>query len=104
MPYRPDHRGAIIQRKAQREPRKTCIDMWQQKDDAANAGSEKTPDQRHAPPHPAVEGPQVPERGTVVIDLGKHALDISFLFGEGADCSYACKGGAELLEDGGFGV
>jgi hypothetical protein len=46
----------------------------------------------------------MPVCGTVIIDFREHALDVGFLLGEGTDGADACESGAELFEDGRFGI
>lgn len=100
----PDDYGTILQRKRQRETSERGIDVLNEQNHSSDHRSEESSNERHAPAHPAVEGPKMPERGAVVVDLGKHARDVDIAFVKGADGAYACESGAELLEDGRFGV
>src|SRR4051795_11547058 len=96
----PDDGLAILESKTECEACERGVDVWKHEDEDCDDGGEETSYERHAPAHPAVEGPEVPECCAVIVDFAEHTLDIFVCFGEGTDGTYTCECGAKLFEDG----
>lgn len=81
----PDDAVCVLESEAECEAGETRVDAVHEQDEDGDEGSEEAADERHADAHPAVEGPEVPEGGRVVVNAGVHTGDVDGGLGEGAD-------------------